>query len=90
MNLFIPYKIDTPTLFHMLNAMTIYELKRRNIKNGGLFFSRENMKAHGDTLKNFGVEKLENGKVRVYRKNRLGNWIFDAQTGRYLPETEIN
>ncbi len=37
--------------------MTKHELKREVEKRGGRFFSRENMRFSGDTMRNYGVRK---------------------------------
>jgi len=65
--------------------MTIYQLKALNEKNGGLFFSRNTMKFFGDTMKRFGVKRINDNQVKVYRKwGRKAEWFFDAETGRAL------
>jgi hypothetical protein len=71
--------------------MTIYQLKALNEQNGGRFFSRENMKFFGDTIRNFGMCKGRDANtVTVYRKRTgkpnvpLTVWTFDLKTGRVV------
>lgn len=70
--------------------MTIYELKAKNEKNGGFFFSRDSLKMFGDTMKNFGVRKVTFNTVEVYRKRPVvggtgkGAWLFNTYTGRMI------
>jgi hypothetical protein len=69
--------------------MTLSQLKALNEQNGGLFFSRHNMRVAGDTMKNFGIRKLETkDRVLVYRKRAtkfpINEWIFDTTTGRVV------
>lgn len=64
--------------------MTIQELKAKNIASGGKFFARDTMKFFGDTMKNFGIEKITFNTVRVYRKNRGGKWLFNSITGQMI------
>lgn len=73
--------------------MTISDIKRLNEQNGGKFFSRENMRFFGDTLKNYGVGRgyLPN-TVLVYRKRAmkphvpLTRWLFSTLTGRVVQQ----
>jgi len=64
--------------------MNIHDLKRLNLANGGYFFTPESMRFHGDTMKNFAIEKLDEDRVRVTRKDRPGAWIFSSKTGRMV------
>ena len=69
--------------------MTITQLKTLNKKNGGNFFERDTMQWFGDTLKNFGIEKITANTVRVYRKRTVRNgvlasWVFNSVTGRMI------
>ena len=63
--------------------MTIYELKQRNIANGGCFFDRKNLKANLETLKGFSVARdADPAQVVVTRKRDGKAWRFDSATGR--------
>ena len=69
--------------------MTIYQLKAKNIANGGYFFDKDVFRMFGDTLKNFSVVKVTFNTVRVTRKRKLktagaGSWIFNSITGRMI------
>ena len=65
--------------------MTIYELKRRNVANGGKFFSREAMKLWGDTLKDLSVKRdVDPAQVVVTRKRTGHSWRFNRETGRMV------
>jgi hypothetical protein len=65
--------------------MTIYELKQRNIADGGRFFDRETMKMFGDTLKGFGVSRDVDPEQVVVTRKRTGNaWLFNRLTGRMI------
>ena len=69
--------------------MTIYQLAALNKKNNGEFFSRDNMRGAGDTMRNFGIRKSGPNRVTVYRKRPtryygLHQWEFDAITGRVI------
>lgn len=70
--------------------MTIYELKRRNIAHGGCFFSKENMRGAGDTLKSYRMTTMRDGNILLFRKvMRQGvnnRWIFNPTTGRIIPD----
>jgi hypothetical protein len=71
----------------MSKRYTIHEIKTLNEQSGGLFFSRNNMKFAGDTLRNLGVLHRD-GKVIVHRKwarkphMPLSQWEFIPETGR--------
>ena len=76
--------------------MTISELKALNERNGGKFFSRENMKFTGDNMRNFRVRKgAHPHTVIVTRKKALkpnvplSSWIFNTQTGRALYQDDF-
>lgn len=45
--------------------MTIYEIKQASQEKAPKFFSRENLKFFGQTLKDFKVKKMENGKFQI-------------------------
>lgn len=69
--------------------MTLSQLKAINERNGGLFFSRHNMRAARDTMKNFGIRQMKRkDRVLVYRKKAtrfpLNQWMFDTNTGRVV------
>lgn len=71
--------------------ITIYELKRRNIANGGMFFERRTMRFCGDTLKNFKISRdVDPTQVIVsrVRKTSAGgmpkSWRFNKETGRFV------
>ena len=62
--------------------MTITELKKLNEQNGGCFFDRGSMKASGDTMRGFKLETLQDGVIKLTRKNRGGAFYFYPLTGR--------
>ena len=63
--------------------MTIYQLKKLNVANGGNFFHKRTLKLWGDTLKGFSVVRaIDPYEVVVTRKKSGKAWIFDADTGR--------
>lgn len=65
--------------------MTVYELKARNVANGGHFFDRATLKMYGDTLKGFGVSRDVDPALVVVTRKRDGNqWWFRKSTGRFL------
>lgn len=65
--------------------ITIYELKRRNVANGGHFFSRETLKHWGDTLKGLKVKRdIDPQQVIVERKASGKAWRFNLATGRMV------
>ena len=65
--------------------MTIYELKRRNVANGGRFFNREAMKLWGDTLKDLSVKRdVDPTQVVVTRKRNGRAYRFNRETGRMV------
>jgi hypothetical protein len=65
--------------------MTIYELKQRNIANGGCFFNRENLKANNETLKGFRVNRdVDPEQVVVTRRRDGYAWRFHRITGRMI------
>lgn len=73
---------------------TVAEIKAANEAGGGKFFSRENMKFAGDTMRSFGVchntddKGQRDGQIFLYRRiaNKkyipLSQWKFDPETGR--------
>jgi len=70
-----------------MKRYTISDIKAIAEANGSQFFSRENMKFAGDTMKNFGVLHVGD-KVFIFRKKALkkyvplSTWEFDIVTGR--------
>ena len=65
--------------------ITIYELKRRNVANGGHFFSRDTLKLWGDTLKGLKVKRdVDPLQVIVTRKASGKAWRFNLATGRMI------
>ena len=65
--------------------MTIYELKRLNIANGGCYFNPSIMKSFGDTLKNFNVRRDVNPEQVIVTNKRNGQRLyFSRVTGRFL------
>lgn len=51
-------------------------------REDSLFFSRNNMKFAGDTMRNFGTYRDADGTIYLYRKKPVkhgirGSWIFD-------------
>lgn len=65
--------------------ITIYELKRRNVANGGHFFSRDTLKHWGDTLKGLRVKRDVDPKQVIVTRKRSGTaWRFDLATGRMV------
>jgi len=74
--------------------MTPYELRRLflNAHPSSLFFSRNNMKFAGDTMRNFGVKDCGD-RWLLYRKRPtlfggLRGFYFDKQTFRMTPGPE--
>jgi len=61
--------------------MTIHELKALGERNGGLFFSRNNMKFAGDTMKSFSFKDNKDGTGTVTRKRDGTKWDFNLATG---------
>lgn len=65
--------------------ITIYELKRRNKLNGGNFFSRETLKAWGDTLKGLKVKPDVDSTQCIVERRATGKaWRFNLTTGRMI------
>ena len=71
--------------------MNIYELKALNEQSGGRFFSRENMRFAGDTMKNFSIQKGPSSDIVYVSRKRamkkfvpLTVWTFDTKTGRVV------
>jgi hypothetical protein len=63
--------------------MTIYELKQRNIANGGHFFDREKMNERGETLKSFRIHVDPSNPEIIVVKNRYNRrYWFTEKTGR--------
>ena len=62
--------------------MTIYELKRLNIANGGIFFSKEAMV--GELMRDWSVKKTpgQPGYLNVTHKPTGRMHQFNATTGR--------
>lgn len=68
--------------------MTIYQLKKLNIANGGVFFDANNMRANNERLKDFSVRrpyKDKNTLLLVTNKKTGTKYHFSATTGRYIP-----
>ena len=64
--------------------MSIYDLKRLNIANGGRFFDKDKTKGE-DALSNLGVRRVGKGEVEVYRKHGTPReWRFNSETGRMI------
>jgi len=65
--------------------ITIYELKRRNVANGGHFFSRDTLKLWGDTLKGLKVKRDVDPTQVVVIRGRTGTaWRFNLTSGRMI------
>ena len=71
--------------------MTIYEIKRRTHETAPYFFSRGNMRFFGQTLKDFSVRKMKDGRYRISAPIRdngevIGYTvrIFDPKTNRLI------
>lgn len=47
---------------------TVSEVRAANIAAGGRFFSRQNMRHTGDTLKSFALWRDPQGELLIYRK----------------------
>ena len=63
--------------------MTIYEIKRlvkRHDSQNQHFFTRSSMKFFKQTLKDFRVRKLADGKFLIWAKNK-SMWINEDQAG---------
>lgn len=68
---------------------TLAEIKAENTRTGGKFFSRENMRFAGDTMRNFRViHDAATGDTYIQRKAPgkpnmpLTRWRFEPSTGR--------
>lgn len=61
--------------------MTIYDLKVLNLRAGGFFFTRNNMRFAGDTMKSFSFHDNKDGTADVTRKRDGTKWVFDTNTG---------
>jgi hypothetical protein len=61
--------------------MTIHDLKFLGEQNGGLFFSRNNMKFAKDTMKSFSFHDNKDGTADVIRKRDGTKWTFSTKTG---------
>lgn len=71
--------------------MTISQLKQLNEQNGGKFFSHENMKFHGDTMRNLGIRKGTLPDTVIVKRKKAGKpnvplteWVFCTKTGRVI------
>lgn len=61
----------------------------------GHFFSRGAMKFFGDTMRNFGAFRADNGAVILYRRHPVkhglqGRWIFCERTGMLTRLLSVN
>jgi len=61
--------------------MTIHDLKALGEQNGGLFFSRNNMRFAKDTMKSFSFKNNKDGTATVIRKRDGTKWTFSTVTG---------
>jgi len=65
--------------------MTITKLAKLNVKNGGCFFVRANLKANGETLRSFRIETDELNKTAVVTRIKDNyQWEFSLKTGRVV------
>ena len=63
--------------------MTIYQLAALNKSNGGLWFSRDTMKASNQTLKSFRIKNDKARNLVILTDKRDGRIsYFNATTGR--------
>jgi len=76
--------------------MTIYEIKRRTHETAPYFFSRETMKFFGQTLKDFNVREMNDGRYRISAPirddERIVGYtiaIFDPKTNELIDESKI-
>lgn len=67
--------------------MTIYDLKAIGTRNGGFFFTRNNMKFAKDTMKSFSFKDNKDGTAIVTRKRDGTEWTFNTVTGLVIPGT---
>lgn len=77
--------------------MTIYEVKQRTKLTSPYFFSRQTLKFFRQTLKDFKVRKMADGKYMVTAdwkdsRGKIGGETvryFDPETNRLLKQHEI-
>jgi hypothetical protein len=67
--------------------MTIYEIKYRTAKNNPYFFDRKTMKFFGQTLRDFSVKKLPDGRYLITAPMRLDGRIVGTTERVFDPET---
>jgi hypothetical protein len=62
--------------------ISIYDIKREVTERGGRYFSRENMRANGQTLRDFIVRRRDDGRYFISAP------IRDRETGRIIGKSE--
>lgn len=67
--------MKTPTAAQIKHAVESH-------KSESYFFSRNNMKFAGDTMRNFGTYTHSDGTIRLYRKHAVkhglrGEWVYN-------------
>jgi hypothetical protein len=62
--------------------LTIYDIKRAVTERGGRYFSRENMRANGQTLRDFTVGRRGDGRYFI------SALIRDRETGKVIGKSE--
>jgi hypothetical protein len=67
--------------------MTIYEIKHRTTENYPYFFDRKTMRFFGQTLRDFSVQKLPDGRYRITAPIRLDGRIVGTTERIFDPET---
>jgi hypothetical protein len=67
--------------------MTIYEIKRRTLEKHPYFFSRNTMRFFGQTLKDFSVRKLPDGRYRITAPIRHRGCVVGVTERIFDPET---
>lgn len=70
-----------------MKIITISELRKRNIRNGGCFFDPDKLRSDGDTLKSFRLDDSPDNPdiVILQRKNGVGTkWYFNKYSGRVM------
>lgn len=80
-----------------MRCPTPSEIRARHeeLQPAGYFFSRNAMKFFGDTMRNFGSFRADNGAVILYRRHPVkhglqGRWIFCERAGTLTRLTSIN
>jgi hypothetical protein len=60
-----------------VKSLTISDIKRLSHEHSPYFFDRKTMKFFGQRMSDFKVQKLSNGKYRIYAKRGKGGGITE-------------